>query len=195
MIFPYEKADMVKIIKDLSTHFLTLYSIAGKDYIQIINWDKHQKPHHTEKDSVIPEAQTGGMGMEKGMEKGMGMENQLKASLTLDNGDVTVISKKAIKSNSFVPPTESEMIDYFKSKGFPESLAKHVFEYYSNGNPPWSDAKGAPVKSWKQKSIAVWFKEENRNWGKNGFRKNEQPAPEPEPATIESLAAMANRRG
>lgn len=34
--------------------FIDRYEVDGVKYIQISNWEKHQSPHHTEKDSVIP---------------------------------------------------------------------------------------------------------------------------------------------
>ncbi len=55
VIFPYDTVSMEKLIDELSKKpFLNLYSINDVTYIQIINWEKHQSPHHTEKDSIIP---------------------------------------------------------------------------------------------------------------------------------------------
>ena len=34
--------------------FVYRYEVDGEKYIQITSWEKHQKPHHTEKDSIIP---------------------------------------------------------------------------------------------------------------------------------------------
>ena len=172
MIFPYEQVDMVKIITELSEAkpFLVVYEVSDKKYIQITNWSKHQKPHHTEKESTIPSLTL--------TEKGMGMENQLGASLELINGELTVKDEKSNKNKKkeqkkFIPPTQKEVIDYFAEKGFPEALAIHVFEYYENGNPPWTDASGKPVLSWKQKMISVWLKPENKNYGSKLAVKND----------------------
>lgn len=61
-IFPYESVNIEKGLCELAkikNHskrpFIQRYEINGEPYIQIINWHKHQKPHHTEKDSIIPE--------------------------------------------------------------------------------------------------------------------------------------------
>ena len=90
-IFPYDNIDIERCLKDLSKTksgsgqpFINRYNVDGQRYIQIISWDKHQKPHHTEKESKIPAPKEMGMGM------GMGMENQLKASTALSNGEITV---------------------------------------------------------------------------------------------------------
>jgi hypothetical protein len=54
-IMPCDKIDMVGILADLSKKpFLHIYEVQGHAYIQIINWEKHQSPHHTEKESLIP---------------------------------------------------------------------------------------------------------------------------------------------
>jgi hypothetical protein len=64
------------------------------------------------------------------------------------------------KTNAFVPPTLDEVKDFFKQKGYSEESAIKFHEYYSVGD--WKDAKGNPVKNWKQKSMAVWFVEKNK---------------------------------
>ena len=60
-IFPYEKADIEKMLQQLSKHknnslrpFIQRYEINGINYIQILAWDEHQKPHHQEQDSLLP---------------------------------------------------------------------------------------------------------------------------------------------
>jgi hypothetical protein len=80
--------------------------------------------------------------------------------------------KKGVRrgKNRFTPPELTEVIDFVKSKGYSESLARKVFEYYSVAN--WVDAKGQKVKNWKQKIIAVWLKEEN-----NGSKRREKADP------------------
>ena len=62
-IYPYDKVDIDKILETLSKPktgsgrpYIQRYEINGEKYIQIINWHKHQKPHHTEKASTIPPA-------------------------------------------------------------------------------------------------------------------------------------------
>jgi hypothetical protein len=94
-ISPYKKLDVEKGLQMLSQlkkygdgAFILRYEIENCKYIQILKWHKHQKPHHTEKPSVIPGPEDKhfltvnstlkdgekkeGMGMGMGMEKGMG---------------------------------------------------------------------------------------------------------------------------
>lgn len=68
-------------------------------------------------------------------------------------------SKKRAKKE-FSPPTEIDVIEYFKSNGFSEESAKRFFNSYSVAN--WYDSRGNPVRNWKQKAQMVWFKDENR---------------------------------
>lgn len=98
-IFPYDSIDMEKQLQALTRPkpFIHRYETEGKRYIQIISWHKHQKPHHTEKDSIFPPVPPLNT-KEKGMEKGMGMEKQLEASVELRNGETTV--KKPLSYNS-----------------------------------------------------------------------------------------------
>ncbi len=87
--------------------------------------------------------------------------------------------KKIERANKFAPPTQSEVISYFLEKGYTQESACKAFDYYDVAN--WTDSKGTKIKNWKQKMIAVWFKEEN----KAGYRNPNQPpkrvTPDPPP--------------
>jgi len=61
MIFPYDNVDMEKQLETLSngkhengTPFVQRYEANGIKLLQIVKWDKHQKPHHSEKESIFP---------------------------------------------------------------------------------------------------------------------------------------------
>lgn len=60
-IMPYDKIDIEKTLSQLaepkknSTRpFIIRYQIGEEKYIQIVKWLEHQRPHHTEKKSIIP---------------------------------------------------------------------------------------------------------------------------------------------
>lgn len=74
---------------------------------------------------------------------------------------------------AFTPPTVEDVIAYCQENGFPEALARKAFLYYSEAK--WHDARGQPVKNWKQKLISVWFKEDNRNAADHGSRNQVSP--------------------
>ncbi len=56
-LFPADNIDISKSVKELCDNgFLTVYQSNGASVIQIINFKKHQSPHGTEKDSLLPDS-------------------------------------------------------------------------------------------------------------------------------------------
>ena len=55
-IFPYrENLDIDGFLSELEKlKFIHRYSLGGENYISVLNFAKHQSPHHTEKKGVIP---------------------------------------------------------------------------------------------------------------------------------------------
>lgn len=54
-LFPYDELSVEDGIAALvDGGFLHVYEAAGKEFVQIVNWGKHQAPHHKEVGSVIP---------------------------------------------------------------------------------------------------------------------------------------------
>ena len=68
------------------------------------------------------------------------------------------VKESKVKENNI--PSLQEVKDYFLAKGYSPEIAEKAFNYYDANN--WKDSKGKPVKSWKQKMIGVWFKDENK---------------------------------
>src|SRR5688500_5258316 len=55
--FKFQQVDMEKLLDDLAKGdepFIIRYSANKKRYIQIVNFEKHQFPHHREPESLIP---------------------------------------------------------------------------------------------------------------------------------------------
>ena len=85
---PYDEIDIPGVIARLAAGrkpFLKLYDVNGKRYIQIVNFEKHQRPHSTEKQSVLPD-------VKKGITVRLALNNasvtnKLTESLILYNGD------------------------------------------------------------------------------------------------------------
>lgn len=67
-------------------------------------------------------------------------------------------------SKQFTPPTLEEVQAYCKERNNNVD-AKQFWDYYDAAG--WKDQTGKPVKSWKQKMIAVWEKprDENTRYG------------------------------
>ena len=74
-------------------------------------------------------------------------------SMCIPSIDKDSIGKDSIDKNKrkrFTPPTLDEVKEYAHQRGDKVDPVK-FFEYYTEGN--WVDAKGQPVKNWKQKMI------------------------------------------
>lgn len=116
-LFPYDNVDINNGLEELAKlkngskrPFIQRYEIDGERYIQIVNWNKHQKPHHTEQESKIPIPPTlNTMGMEKGMEK------QHEAGNELRNGEATV-KKPLLVSASNTTQTKFSFLNDEKFK-------------------------------------------------------------------------------
>lgn len=65
-----------------------------------------------------------------------------------------------LNTNVFIPPSLEEVAAYFEGKGYTREAAERAYAYYTERN--WVDRNGRPVKNWKSKCIAVWFKPENK---------------------------------
>lgn len=87
-------------------------------------------------------------------------------SVTNDNESKSIEIEKEIeleskeskpKKSRFVPPTLEQVQEYCDERNN-DVDAQRFFEYYQAGG--WKDAKGNPVKNWKQK-IITWEKHNN----------------------------------
>lgn len=102
MIFPYDNIDIEKQLDLLCNGkhgnglpFIQRYEADEKKYIQILTWEKHQKPHHTEKDSIFPPAPPF---KDKEEDKDKAAQPELEVKERLNNGAITV--KRPLKNPS-----------------------------------------------------------------------------------------------
>ena len=96
------------------------------------------------------------------------IEEILGANLGL-NSPIGIV--KVIKGNKdrgtgerkpkFVPPTLEEFKSYFAENGYKIEIAERAWNGYSTAD--WHDAKGDPIKNWKQKLQNGWFRPENKS--------------------------------
>ena len=192
MIFPYDNIDMGKQLDLLSqakhgngVPFIQRYDVDGTKYIQILTWDKHQKPHHTEAESKIPPTPPL---IIKGMEKGM--EKQLNPSEELRNGEGTVKEPLESVKESYgeFKNVKLTLEEYQKLiKKFGESGAKDRIQNLSEGiaskKYKYSNHY-ATILSWERRSNPKQMSEapptdplDRRMWEIERLRKkeNEQP--------------------
>jgi hypothetical protein len=89
-----------------------------------------------------------------------GKASAAKRTQRLLNDRSTTVQQSKVKESKINEIKENEIIEYFTSNGYTSESAKKFFNYYSVAE--WKDGSGKPVKNWKQKAQAVWFKDENK---------------------------------
>ena len=96
---------------------------------------------------------------------------------SIDKNSIEKDSEDIKPQKRFVKPTLDEVKAYCQERGNNVD-AKAFFDYYDTGN--WKDAKGKPVRNWKQKVITWERSDGNGNNGNNGKHKpvNFEPYPD-----------------
>ena len=124
-IMPYDEVDAEKIMQLLACPkkngkrpFIVRYEIDGEKYYQIINWQKHQKPHKTERESVIPPAPKELLTVKQPLGNGSA------TNISVGNGDgdgkengKEIVNKQAEPAGAVSLETK-EILDSVYSQGF-----------------------------------------------------------------------------
>lgn len=141
----------------ISTNELTKQSSRQGTIIQVVNWDKYQEATN----EATNERQTS----DKRATSNKNDNNEKKG-----NGAVISSVKNGRKTTRWgmVIPTPDEVAAYFTENGYDAAVGREVWKYYAVAD--WKDAKGDPVRSWKQKARSVWFKPENKARKLNPYR-------------------------
>lgn len=157
-LFPYDNIDIEAGLMSLSKSkqssgnpFINRYITDKQRYIQITNWEKHQKPHNTEKESTIPEITHGVLSIESGV-LSLDIADAIKPVVKqpLINGDLTVKGRL----NGFIKPEVGEIAEYARGIGYNLDGQSFYDWYESNG---WKVGKNtmkdwrAAVRTWKAK--------------------------------------------
>jgi hypothetical protein len=80
-----------------------------------------------------------------------------------DSNPQSKVKKSKEKKSVYPAPSFDEFLEYFKSNGYSQEGARKSFEYYEASKDEknqWYDRDNNLVKSWKQKVIGVWFRDE-----------------------------------
>lgn len=160
-IFPFDQIQLHQFEKWLTelyeSGFISLFSSNNEKFYYLPNFNKHQlinKPNfvdvHVQKNDL----------------------HDIISKSRIDHGLITeqsrgerIVKDRIVKEREkFTPPVLDEVVKYFVDSGYSEQIARKAFTYYDTAG--WKDSKGNPVKNWKQKMIAVWFKDENRHTDK-----------------------------
>ncbi len=65
-VLPFDGGNVDRLLDDLVEHgFITRYRVKDEPYIQVINFLKHQRPHHKEDPSMIPPTSMDGASLEQ----------------------------------------------------------------------------------------------------------------------------------
>jgi hypothetical protein len=70
-LMPFDSVNVEKALQDLADgRFIIRYQVDGERYIQIRTWNEHQRPHHTERESVFPSSVNGELTVISPLENG-----------------------------------------------------------------------------------------------------------------------------
>ena len=86
--------------------------------------------------------------------------NSIPELYQTDTKNIPLVNENVNRNKEFKIPKEEEVVKYFEEKGYRTDIAKKAFLYYSEMD--WHDSRGKPIKNWKGKMVAVWFKDEHR---------------------------------
>lgn len=102
----------------------------------------------------------------KGIIEDTGDSFNVKQEIVFKMGYLPEVKKKkpVIEKKDFVAPTLRQWVDYFLENGYRKDVAETSWKAYHEAQ--WTDSRGKPIFNWKQKAINVWFKEENKQAGK-----------------------------
>ncbi len=115
-IFPYEDVDIQQMVLELgTTEFIHVYQVGKNQYIQILNFKKHQKPHQKEK-ALYPlpeEKNTSSVKIpgSSGNNSGSSALNVERLMLNDECGLLNVDSRDSEKSRTPVKEKESSIFD------------------------------------------------------------------------------------
>ncbi len=147
LVFPRRKGVTEGQISDAltvlaNTGMIILYENDGESYFYFPNWGDHQRIQTRHSKFPDPAESTVIHG-EPPLESNT---NRIqKESNTNTKGE---------RASAFTPPTLKEVEDYCRERNSPVD-PKQFYDYFSTGD--WKDAKGNPVRNWKQK-LLTWEK-------------------------------------
>lgn len=136
-LMPYDDGSVNGMLEELhQAGFIIRYEVGGKRFIQVVNFDKHQNPHHREAESTIPapdETRTasGKPGASPGLAPDKPGTSPELAVLIPDSLNLPL--EIPTSSGAFAPPAISEKqadpifggcLDFLKSKGAAEKGAR-----------------------------------------------------------------------
>jgi len=126
--------------------------------ISIVKWETYQSRNNQDDNQTVSQVTSKRQASDNKQE----CKNIRINNIYSDGSEKPKVSKPKKEKKVFIPPTQDEVVQYFKEKGYSSELAIRAFEYYNIADPPWTDSKGNEVRGWKQKMNGVWLKPENK---------------------------------
>jgi hypothetical protein len=203
-LFPYDPVDVEDSLLRLSMlkvgsgrPFILRYLAADQRYIQIVRWEDHQRPHHTEAESRIPPAPPyEGEGNGKGNGDGKLAQRELEVKELLFNGELTVKQPLGIKTQDQM--VLDEILKAYQGRGVVnEGLCLQELHWLK---PPLTVLEVDPVCESLLRQVVSWNgRSEDRipalhNWIK-GKRWNDKIPTPPKKDTPEDLASRLKAKG
>ena len=171
-VFPRRKgvteATIQKTLAELATiGSVILYEVDGEPYLCFPTWSKHQTVRNKISKFPGPEDRGQKNTLADGGEHLEAIEincNQLNSieNICVQNPESNpesipesgIQNPRGKRAARATPPTLADVMSYAEERGKPW-MAQKFFEYFEAGN--WVDAKGQPVRNWKQKFL-TWEK-------------------------------------
>ena len=167
-LFPYDTVDvdaLLQSLHDSSERFIVRYEVDGTRYIQVTNFEAHQNPHKTERDSTIPApCKHGANTVQEPNEHttnpadSLNHESLFSDSLIPDSPPNPLTGEAAAPQGEsrkrFAPPTVEQVATYCRERNNGIDPNSFVDFYQSKGwvigKSPMKDWKAA-VRQWEQK--------------------------------------------
>ena len=127
---------------------LTIKTTNRFSIITICNYDKYQ----------VAESDSDQQSDQQATSKRPASDHKQECIKNVKNNN---LKKGGNNRKKFIPPTESDVIQYFEEKGYLVSVAKKAFDFYDVAD--WKDSRGKQILNWKQKMLGVWLKDENKD--------------------------------
>ena len=103
-LFPADNVDVDALLDDLARMgFIRRYVAGGARVIQVVNWSKHQNPHHTEKASVLPPESAQAIGGDASVPGLCGANGEFTVSSPLEDGECP--------ADSLIPDSKASLSD------------------------------------------------------------------------------------
>ena len=168
-LFPLKENVTKKAVEEAISHLVSAgllrrYEVNGMPYLFFPTWEKHQRvrnsvpkcpapPQNAADDDGSPQVAASCGELPQDAARARRIQSNPIQSESESNGEYACARETSAKKK-FVPPTLEEVTEYCRSRNSPVD-PKKFYEYFSEGG--WKDAKGNPVRNWKQK-ILTWEK-------------------------------------